>query len=271
VERTLGLICGAGALPHRMAAAARGLGWRVVAFTFDGAPDMDGHVARVAPSRLSELGELLATLKSESVVAVVFSGRFSLPAVLRTDVGAADSVARGVVRTAGSWMVPRVLDSVVGMFASVGVEVLDQRPFLGDLLAPARCWTAREPTPLEWRDIRRGLGLARTMAAAAIGQTVVLRDGAVTAVEAVEGTTEAIRRGASLGGPGAVVVKAVGPAHDYRFDVPAVGIETVEVATAGGVAVVAIEAGRVAILDREAVVAAADRAGIGVISVDEPA
>lgn len=268
MERSLGLISGAGPLPRRMAGEARGQGWRVVAFVFDGTPDLTGLVDRVVPTRLTELGPFLTAVEEERVGAVVLSGRFSMPAFLRNDIGRSDTVARDVMRAAGSRIPPRVFDSLVGMFAGVGVEVLDQRPFLGDVLAPPRCWTKREPTETEWRDVRRGLGLARTMASASIGQTVVLRDGAVTAVEAVEGTTEAIRRGTTLGGPGAVIVKAVAADHDYRFDLPAIGLETVEAAAAGGATVIAVEAGRVAILEQEAVVPAADAAGLSVVSVD---
>ena len=105
------------------------------------------------------------------------------------------------------------------------------------------------------------------IADARIGQTVVVRHGAVTAVEAVEGTTEAIRRGVAHAGPGAVIVKAVSAEHDYRFDVPAVGLETLEVAVAGGAAVLAVEAGRVVALDRDALVRAADAGNVAVVGV----
>ena len=93
-------------------------------------------------------------------------------------------------------------------------------------MAPAGAWGARTPTDAEDADIRRGLATARTIADAHIGQTVVVRHGVVTAVEAVEGTTEAIRRGTAQAGPGAVIVKAVAADHDYRFDVPVVCLRT---------------------------------------------
>ena len=102
VERTLGLICGEGVLPRRMAEEARARGWRVVAFTFDGAPDMSDLSEDVVPSRLTELGAFFAAVQGAGVEAVVFSGRFSMPSVLRADVTQADSVSRGVVRSAGS-------------------------------------------------------------------------------------------------------------------------------------------------------------------------
>jgi DUF1009 family protein len=100
-----------------------------------------------------------------------------------------------------------------------------------------------------------------------VGQTVVLRRGAVTAVEALEGTTETIRRGLALAGPGGVIVKAVARDHDYRFDTPAIGPDTLAAAVAGGAAVLGVEAGRVLIVDRDAVVATADAAGLALVSV----
>jgi len=268
VERTLGLMCGAGSLPRRMAEQARGRGWRVVAFAFDGAPDLAGLAARVVPSRLIEMVPVLMACQAEGVSAVVCSGRFSMPDFLHARMADADAVVRERVRDAGSRVAPRVFDAVVQMFAGIEVEVLDQRPFLGDALPPAGCWTTRRPGESEWRDAERGLRLARLLAAAAVGQTVVVREGVATAVEAVEGTTAAIRRGTDLAGAGAVVVKAVAPDHDYRFDLPAIGPETIEAAIGGRAALVAIEAGRVAILERDAVVRAADAAGLAIVSVD---
>jgi DUF1009 family protein len=100
-----------------------------------------------------------------------------------------------------------------------------------------------------------------------VGQTVVVRRGAVTAVEGIEGTTEAIRRGTALAGPGAVVVKAVARDHDYRFDTPTIGPESLEAAAAGAAAVVAVEAGRVLLVDREESVARANAAGIALLGV----
>jgi hypothetical protein len=160
-----------------------------------------------------------------------------------------------------------IVDAIVSACGGLGIELLDQRAFLGDWLAPEGPWSARRPTDDEWHDVRRGLAVARLTADARVGQTVVVRRGAVTAVEAAEGTTEAIRRGTGLAGRGAVVVKAVARDHDYRFDVPTIGPQTLEAAAAGGAAVVAAEAGRVLILEREATVRLADRAGVALLGV----
>ena len=106
------------------------------------------------------------------------------------------------------------------------------------------------------------------MAQASVGQTVVVRRGAVSAVEAIEGTTEAIRRGTALSGTGAVVVKGVAAGHDFRFDTPGIGPETLEAAAAGGASALAIQAGCVLIHEREATIRCADKAGMALVSVD---
>lgn len=204
MERSLGLMCGAGMLPARMADEARRRGWRVVAFTFGEVAGVADRVDTVVPARIAELGAVLERLAPEGIASVLFSGRFSMPDVLR--VGG-----------------------------------------------------------------RAGLSVARTIARTRIGQTVVIRHGAVVAVEAVEGTTETVRRGAALGGRGAVVVKAVAPDHDYRFDAPAVGPETLAAAADGGVALIAIEANRVLLFDRAESLRLADAAGIAVVGIDETA
>jgi DUF1009 family protein len=266
VERTLGLMAGAGVLPALIAQRARTQGWRVVAFTFSGAADPGNAVARVVPSSLTELRSVLATLAEEHVTAAVLCGRFSMGEVLRAEPG--DDVAQDLAGRAGSRVDVKLVETAIAVLASVGVEVLDQREFLGDLLLVSGCCSRRTPTDEEWAEIRRGLVLARQMADQRIGQTVVLRRGVVTAVEGVEGTTEAIRRGTALGGPGAVVVKAVAGDHDYRIDTPAIGPDTIAVAAAGGAAVLAVEAGRVLLLERASVIRTADDAGMALVSAD---
>jgi DUF1009 family protein len=267
VERSLGLMCGAGVLPSRMADEARRRGWRVVAFTFDGAADLGDRADAVVPSRIAALDVVLDRLAGDAIDRVLFSGRFSMPDVLRVD-AAGDAAFRGLEARARSRSGAAFVDAIIATLAARGVAVLDQREFVGDWLVDPGCCTARRPTEAEWSDARSGLAAARLIAAARIGQTVVVRHGAVVAAEAVEGTTETVRRGAALAGPGAVVVKAVAPDHDYRFDAPAVGPETLAAAAAGGVAVVALEARRVLLFDRAEAVRIADDAGVAVVGLD---
>jgi DUF1009 family protein len=268
MEQTLGLMCGAGALPARMADEARRRGWRVLAFAFDDPAPLAARADRVVPARIDTLGPVLMTLHAEGVSAVLFSGRFSMGEIVRTDAARADDASRGFSERAGSRIDAALAATVIATLAGLGIEVLDQRPFFGDSLAAAGTWSARAPSDAEWSDIKRGAFVARAMADAHIGQTVVVRHGAVTAVEAVEGTTEAVRRGTTHAGAGAVIVKVAARDHDYRFDVPAIGLETLRAAVAGGAAVLAVEAGRVVALDREHLVREADAAGLALVGIE---
>ena len=259
-------MCGAGVLPARMAAEARRRGWRVIAFTFAEAPEIETHAVRTIPSRFTEIAPVLDALGEERVSAALFAGTFRLSDVVRAS--RVDDAARSIVATAGSLADRRLSGVVVALLAARGIDVLDQRSFLADWLVAAGCWSERQPNSAEWNDLRVGLRLAGVSAAAGIGQTVVVKQGVVAAVEALEGTTAAIRRGAELAGPGAVVVKAVGRENDYRFDVPAIGPDTIDAAADGGVAVVAIEAERILLVERETLVARANRAGVALVALD---
>lgn len=269
VERTLALMCGAGSLPARMAEQAGQRGWRVVAFVFDGASDLRSQVAEVVPARVTDLPAVLAGLVAHKAEAVLLSGRFSLGEFLRTR--AEDGEQVRLEASVGAFVDSRMAEVMASALSGMGIDLLDQRPFLGEWLVGPGCWSAREPGDDEWADIRRGFAVARLAADAGVGQTVVVKRGAVTAVEAVEGTTAAVARGTALGGPGAVIVKVAATRHDFRFDTPAIGLETMEAAAAGGATALAVEAGRVLCLDREALGRRADAAGIALVSAHAPA
>jgi DUF1009 family protein len=261
-------MCGAGSLPLLMAAEARRQGWRVVAFTFPGAPDLGATADTVVPSRIEAMAPVLAALVREQVSGVLFSGKFWMGDLLATHTP--DALHARMASHAGPLLEGNIGQAIVSTLAGVGIELLDQRPFLGDQLGGARTLSARAPSEAEWSDIRRGFAVARLNADAGVGQTVVVRRGAVSAVEAIEGTTETVRRGAALSGAGAVVVKAVARTHDFRFDIPGIGPDTLEAGAAGGVTAVAIEAGRVLVLDLEATIQRADAARIALVSADAP-
>jgi DUF1009 family protein len=249
-----------------MAGEARRHGWRVIAFTFGEAPGVTDHADRTIPSRINEAGDVLAALQHERIGAVVFSGKFWMKDLLHER--RPDATLAGITAEAGTLLDANLVQAVVATLGRMGVAVLDQRPFLGDWLGRSGCWSTRAPTDAEWTDVRRGFEVARLVADAGIGQAVVVKLGAVTAVEATEGTTETIRRGLAQAGPGAVVVKAAAREHDYRFDTPGVGPETIEVAAAGGATVVAVEAERVLVLDREECLRIANSAGMALVGVE---
>lgn len=270
MERALGLMCGAGVLPARVATEARRQGWRVVAFAFAEAPALEGAAHVTIPSRLPDLGAVLEGLRRERVSAVVFAGKLWKRDLL-AGAAAADPAGRALVDAAGGLSDDGLARAVVGTLAGLGIEVLDPRAFLSSLLAPPGVLTPRAPSPAESSDVRLGLRVARQCGTFGAGQTVLVKAGVVVAVEGVEGTSETIRRGCGLAGPGAVAVKAVSPRHDYRFDVPTIGLETVEALAEGRAAVLALEAGKVLFLDREAAVARAGTEGLAIVSLDPDA
>ncbi|HKW95061.1 MAG TPA: UDP-2,3-diacylglucosamine diphosphatase LpxI [Methylomirabilota bacterium] len=265
MERSLGLMAGAGTLPGRAAAEARRRGWRVAAFAFENAPGLAEAVDDFIPSSITDIQAVLAGLTAHRVEAAVFVGKFWKSSVF-SHYDRGDEAGRGLAR--GGLSDAALAQMVVVTLAGMGIDVLDQREFLSPWLLPAGTLTARSPSAEEWEEIREGFRLAGRLAADGIGQTVVRARGVTVAVEAAEGTDETIRRGVRLAGPGAVVVKAVAPSHDFRFDVPGVGAATLEAMREGGAAALAVPAGCVLLLDREETVRLADRADIAVVSVD---
>jgi hypothetical protein len=264
VERRLAVMAGAGVLPGQAAAEAARQGWRVVALAFEEAAGLDAYAERVVASTLTDVQAVLRTLADERVQAAVFVGKFWKQRVFDA-YGGTDDAGR---RLASSGLSDGALaGTVLATLAGMGIEVLDQRPFLSPWIMGAGTLTAREPSTGEWDEIRAGFELARRLAEYGIGQTVVRSRGVTLAVEAAEGTDETIRRGVTLAGRGAVVVKAVAAGHDFRFDIPTVGPATVAAMADGGATALAVDGGKVLLVDREEAVQAANRSGIALVSV----
>jgi len=265
VERSLGLIAGAGTLPGRAAAEAKRRGWRVAAFAFEDAPGLAEAADEVVPSTITDIQATLAGLAARRVEATVFVGKFWKSRAF-SHYDRADDVGRGLA--SGGLSDEALAGMVVATLGGMGIEVLDQRDFLGPWLMAAGTLTQRGPSATEWEEIREGFRLAARLAGDGIGQTVVRARGVTVAVEAAEGTDETIRRGTQLAGPGAVVVKAVAAGHDYRFDIPTVGPATLEAMRAGGATALAVPAGCVLLIDREQVIRVAEDADIALVSHD---
>ena len=264
MERRLAVMAGAGVLPGRAAAEAARQGWRVVALAFDEAAGLDAHAERVVPSAITDIQAVLQTLAAERVQAAVFVGKFWKQRVF-DEVGETDEAGRRLARAGLSDAA--LAGTVVATLAGMGIEVLDQRPFLSPWMMEPGTVTSREPSPDEWDEIRAGFALARRLAEHGIGQTVVRSRGVTLAVEAAEGTDETIRRGAKLAGRGGVVVKAVAAGHDFRFDIPTVGPATLAAMAEGGATALGVDGGKVLFVERDEAVRIADRAGITVVSV----
>jgi DUF1009 family protein len=161
----------------------------------------------------------------------------------------------------------RLLSAFAAFLEKEGIRVRPSTFLLPEMLAPEGCWTRRRPDKGEMNDIRFGWKVAKEIGRLDIGQCVVVAGGSVTAVEAIDGTDATILRGGRLAKGAAVVVKVCKPTQDFRFDVPAVGAETVQTMKEAGVKVLALEAGKAVVFDREEMVALADRYKMTVVAM----
>lgn len=264
---TIGLIAGGGRFPILFAESARKAGHRVVAVAHRGETDqaLAGHVDAIHWVKLGQVGHLVEALKQGGAARCVMLGaitkkRFFLDAWL--DAEGLKLLAKVAVRSDDN-----LLRALARHFDEQGVPIIDPTPFLADRLAPEGVLGRERPTGEEEADARYGLELARGIGLLDLGQTVVVKGRVALAVEALEGTDACIRRGADLGRGGVVVVKAVKPGQDRRFDLPAVGPETLEVLREVKARVLAVEAGATLVMDQERMVERADKARIVLIGV----
>lgn len=266
MKERLGLIAGNGRFPVLFARTARAEGYEVVAVAHEGEtpPEVAAEVDAITWIRVGELGRMIDTFRAAGVRRAVMAGGIRKEALLThfaPDERGLQFLSR--LTTLGD---DTLLRGLAGELEGEGIQIVESTLFLHRLLTPEGPLTARSPSEEEWRDIRFGLEVAKGIGRWDIGQTVVVRSRIVLAVEAIEGTDATIRR---AGRPGAVVVKVSKPGQDLRFDVPAVGPHTVESCQAAGIAVLALEAGRTLLLDRDEFLAAADSAGLTVVGVAE--
>ncbi len=266
MEDRFALIAGAGDMPAILARSARdcGASFIAVALTDSAALSLDGLADRVYRFGIGQVGRIIRTIKSEGIDKAVFIGKVRKDLLferIRFDLKALKLLASLKDRNDDTIML-----AIVEELASEGIEVMDQTVYLRDLIPPEGVLTKRKPTKKEWEDIRYGMETAKRIAGLDIGQTVVVKDRAVMAVEAIEGTDEAVIRGGLLARGGGVVAKVAKPGQDPRFDVPTVGVITLESMKKGGVKVLAVEAGKTLIADREKFIKEADLADISVVS-----
>src|SRR5437899_12209503 len=263
----IGLIAGNGRFPLLFAENARRLGYRVsaVALAGEADPSLEKVVDRLHWIALGQLGRLIKAFKKDGVRQAVMVGgvkKTHLFSGIRPDLRSLALLRRVTVPKDDM-----LLRAIAAELESEGIAIRESTFGLTGLLVEEGKLTRRAPTRKEWRDIEFGWEMAKTVGALDIGQCVVVKERVVVAVEAVEGTDQAIRRGGKLARGGAVVVKRFKPQQDRRFDLPAVGPITIEVMAESGAAVLAIEAGRALLLDRAVAIAAADEAGIAIVGI----
>ncbi|MEX0830896.1 MAG: UDP-2,3-diacylglucosamine diphosphatase LpxI [Nitrospirales bacterium] len=263
--RHIGLIAGDGRFPIIFADNVRRLGFTVSAIAHLGStlPELESHVEHIHWMKVGQFSKALAALKQDGVRQAVMLGGIKKTNVFTTL--RPDLRALAIFSRLRHWKDDAILREVAGELEREGIEICESTFGLEGILADEGYLTSKKPSKKEEEDIQFGWETLATLGQLDIGQCVVVKDRVIVAVEAVEGTDEAITRGGTLGGKGGVVVKRTKPQQDLRFDLPAIGPQTIQTMVAVQASVLAIEAGRTVILDREEVISHAKEAGIAII------
>jgi len=264
----IGLIAGSGQFPSIFSRAARQRGLKVYAVAHVGETDprLETVVEAIRWVKIGQVKRLISFLKQNDVRDAVMVG-----AITKTKMFSEvrpDLRALKVLATMDHTQDDGLLRAFAGELEKEGITVRPSTFLLPDLLAERGCWTRRKPSRAEMADVRFGWSIVKEIGRLDIGQSVVVRDGSVMAVEAIDGTDATIRRGGRLGKEKTVVVKASKPNQDMRFDVPAVGLETIQTMCLVGATVLAVEADKTVVFDREEMIAVADKSGIAIIGIE---
>ena len=267
----LGLIAGNGRFPFLVAAAGRRAGRRVVAVAIkeETDPALAGEVDEIHWVSLGQLGRCIDALKGGGVQEAVMAGQVEhkqIFAGIVPDLKMMALLARLALKNTDS-----LIGAVADALGREGIALLSSTVLLQDQMATAGAMTRRRPSADELKDVEYGREVARALAGFDIGQTVVVKDRAAVAVEAMEGTDEVIRRAGRIAGAGCTVVKVAKPRQDVRFDVPVVGPGTVAAMGEAQARVLAVQAGATLLLDRAELLSQSDRADVGVWGFEAPA
>ncbi len=260
----LGIVAGGGQLPARLVAACRAMGRDVFVLALEGHADRASIVdVPQAWIRLGAAGSGIRILKEQGVEEVVMAGPVRRPSVaeLRPDLWTARFFAKLGLKALGD---DGLLRAVITEIEAEGFRVVGTDDILRDILSDSGVWGVVQPDAQALSDIARGRQVLQGLGPLDIGQCVVVQQGVVLAVEAVEGTEAMLSRCAALRreGPGGVLVKGAKPGQERRVDLPTVGVDTVRQASAAGLRGIAVEAGSTLVMGREEMIRAADAAGL---------
>jgi len=268
--KTLGLIAGMGELPKLVAEEARSKGYKVVAVALEPLADKDlgSHVDEIKRISVGKLGQIIDTLKKNKVKEAVMAGKVSKSLLYKSKI-IPDMRAVKLLFSLKDRSDDSILLAIAKELAKDGITLINTTDFSSGLLTPEGLLTEERISENEWKDIAFGWKIAKEIGRLDIGQTVVIKDQAVMAIEAIEGTDEAIKRGGKLAGEGAVVIKVSKPKQDMRFDVPVVGMTTLKSMIDVNARVLAVEAGRSILLQRKKMLKEADEAAISIVGYKE--
>ena len=261
----LGIIAGNGVYPRLLADAARKAGVKKIiaaAFTSETDPALEQHVDVLEWMRVGQLNRLLKFFRVQDIHHAIMAGQIAPKNLfdLRPDWKALMLLGKLKQRNAES-----IFAAIAHELANVDVDLLPATTFLEDSLAPSGLIAGPKLSRQEEADVDLGWKTAKEIARLDIGQTIIVKNGTVVAVEALEGTNDAIRRGSELAREGAVMVKVAKAKQDTRFDVPVIGLETIRIAVEARLRVIAVEVGKTLLLERDAIVDLANCSKISIV------
>jgi len=264
----IGIIAGSGRFPILFAETAKRRGVDVVAVAHRGetAPELVHHVDAITWVQPGQLQAVIDALRQHGITRTVMVGAIAKPRMFREILP--DARALAALSRIGKLRDDLLLRTIAEELEQEGITVVPSTTYLDEIVPAAGVLGSREPTPEEWADIRYGFQVVKAIGRFDIGQSVVVRGGAVMAVEGIEGTDATIRRAGQLVNGDIVVVKATKPIQDLRFDLPAIGPDTIRTIAEVRGRALGIEAGSTIILDRELTLSLADDARIAVVAVD---
>lgn len=268
----VGLLAGIGTLPGEFLDAAHLQGYRVICIAV--IPGTDPELKEKADVYYEinafKLNKIIKTLVKENVKEVTLLGKVTKEWLYKDHV-MPDLRAIKLLNhlRKQNFKDDTITLAIVDELKKDGISVLDQTKYLKPLMPGPQVFTKKQPTKDQWEDIKFGFDAAKTIGAMDLGQTVVVKDRAVMAVEAIEGTDACIKRGGLLAREGAVVVKTAKPGQDSRFDVPAIGLTTLKSMLESKCTVLAIEAHRTLFAEKEKVLELAEREGIVILAVEQ--
>ncbi len=268
--KKIGLIAGMGGLPMIIAAEAKAKGYRVIAVALEPLADdaLSSYVDEIKRVNVGKLGSIIESLKRSGVREAVMAGKVPKSLLYKGRVKP-DLRAMKLLFTLKDRSDDSILIAITKELEKDGITLLKTTDFCSDMLTPEGVLTEEKITDNERKDIVFGWKIAKEMGRLDIGQTVVIKNQAIMAVEAIEGTDEAIKRGGTYAHEGAVVVKASKPGQDMRFDVPVAGLSTLKAMVEVRARVLALEAGKSILLQKEHFLREADEAGISVVGHKE--
>jgi DUF1009 family protein len=237
----------------------------VIAFRGETSPRIAPLADEVQWIHVGQLGRMLDALRRSGVTTAVMAGQITPTNLFRVRM---DGHMLALLKRLSTRNAETIFGAVAEELKAIGVDLLPASLFMEDHMPSEGPITERRPTDSEMNDIRLGLTVARATSGLDIGQTVVVKEGTVLAVEAFEGTDAAILRAGKLGGRGVVVVKVAKQGHDMRFDIPVVGLRTMKSLRKARASALAVEAGRCIILERERVLEVARKLDVAMIAVD---